>query len=109
MNIVDWFRILNGMLAIVDFVMLFARLWGIWHKLARAQKLYFSSTFMFSLSACYGSFELLAIGDNRFTFRAFILSFALVILLIYLLEPRRAYTRRMGYDPLVDPGPRPGR
>lgn len=98
-DVIDWIRGLNAILGLACFVLLLVRVMETWAHLVIAQRLYFSSLLLFCLSTVYGSIELI-IGSAQFSVRAMIVTLALILLFIYLMEPRRAYRGRVGKDAL---------
>ena len=99
MEAIDYFRGFNAVLGIVCFWLLVVRLLGVWRKLAGGQRILFSSILMWMVTVFWGSLELIY-QDAPASYRVIVNSVALMLLLIYLIEPRSRYSHRLGRNPL---------
>lgn len=97
---VDWLRGVNAACGVAVLLLLLPRLAMVWGRFSRGQRAIFTALLFYVVANIFGSIELILLDDNRFTTRAVLVLFGHTAALIYLLEPRRRYTARLGEDPL---------
>jgi hypothetical protein len=96
---IDYFRGFDILLALACFVLLCTRLMAVWKKMSTAQQVLFSSILCFMVYSAWESLEMI-VDNEPVAYRIILRTVALILMLVYLLEPRPRYIDRMGHDPL---------
>lgn len=99
LDAIDYFRGFDILLAFACFVLLVARLLIVWKKLTTGQRVLFTAIQCFMLSIIWESFELI-VDNEPVTYRIILRTAGLMLMLMYLTEPRSLWRDRMGKDTL---------
>lgn len=90
----DWLRMIMGLLGIVDFILVVARLWGFWQRLVNAQRILFAALLCFMTTSVWASFEYIY-TDFPMTYRTPIQFLGLCLMFVYLTEPTKFWKDRV--------------